>query len=598
MPSLHYISHAVALALIAMLIRKYIELKIYHDDVMSSCYLSETNHENSEVENEIEHETPPKAPVPTSDDPRFLTPEYLNQKLFSDGSSVTCNPTDHAAQRTCHFVNLCYFAERDSYLFFHSDKSILENIPVNRYSPTLVELSSVTNHTYNHFNYIDMPVSASRLFHIKWVTTSSLIIRRFKPDNLMHVIHDDILPLFQTLRHFNLAANTSDRFHYRLIFDDEWGEGPFLKLYDILSVYQPIFKSMLREAPGLTCFHQAYVGLVKSTAWYDYGFYKPQGPLPERKVSSVEINSLLEYTRRELGLSINTDNSDYLVLISRKSTRLILNEIELSLALSREVRIKVIHLSQEQYTIEQMIEVVSNSIGIIGMHGSLLTLAMYLPAGSILIELFPYAVNPDHYTPYKTLVSLPGMNILYRAWRNMEQKKSFGHLTMGNIEYLPHDVQQRIISQMEVPRHICCDDPSWLYHIYQDTQVDIETIISLTQEAILATKTENNRALDKIATNFVIPDKVTHDSCKTMVDGSKQIIIYWEIPWNLQFFNYETVEYEVLLQYTKSPEKSTIFRVSANSITLEPSDSFYIVWVRCSLDEIHVGPFKQIACVE
>ncbi|GAB1599257.1 protein O-linked-mannose beta-1,4-N-acetylglucosaminyltransferase 2-like [Argonauta hians] len=591
MPSLHYISHAVALALIAMLIRKYIELKIYHEDLISSCFLSEPNHENSEEE---EDEVPLKSPVPTTDDPKLLTPEYLNQKLFSDGSSVICNPTDNAALRTCHFVNLCYFAEKDSYLFFHSDKSTLENIPLDRYSPTLVEVSSVTNHTYNHFNYIDMPVSATSLFHIQWVTTPSLIIKRFKPDNLMHVIHDDILPLFQTLRHFDPAANTSHRFHYRLIFEDEWGEGPFLKLYDILSEYQPIFKSMLQEAAGLTCFHQAYVGLVKSTAWYDYGFYKPQGPIPERKISSIEINSLLEYTQRELGLSINTDNSNYLVLISRKSTRLILNEIELSLALSREVNTKVIHLSQEQYTIEQMIEVVSNSKGIIGMHGSLLTLAMYLHPGSILIELFPYAVNPEHYSPYKTLVSLPGMNIQYRAWRNMERKKSVGHLNMGNVDNLPLDHKEQIISQTEVPRHICCNDPSWLYHIYQDTEVDIEAIISLTKEAILAGKTETSQSFDK---SVVIPDKVMHDNCKTMADGSKQIIIYWQIPWNLPFFNYENVEYEVLLQYTKSPEKSTIFRVSANSITLEPSESFYKVWVRCCLDQTHIGPFKQISCV-
>ena len=43
----------------------------------------------------------------------------------------------------------------------------------------------------------------------------------------------------------------------------------------------------------------------------------------------------------------------------------------------------------------------------IGMHGSMLIMAMFLKPGSGLLELFPFGVPAENYTPYKTLAQLP-----------------------------------------------------------------------------------------------------------------------------------------------------------------------------------------------
>lgn len=47
----------------------------------------------------------------------------------------------------------------------------------------------------------------------------------------------------------------------------------------------------------------------------------------------------------------------------------------------------------------------------IGLHGSLLIMSMFLPTTAVLVELFPYAVPADNYTPYRTLAQLPGRHM-------------------------------------------------------------------------------------------------------------------------------------------------------------------------------------------
>ena len=96
---------------------------------------------------------------------------------------------------------------------------------------------------------------------------------------------------------------------------------------------------------------------------------------------------------------------------------MIVNEAELSFELAANIGLRVRTLSMEDVPIEEIIKRLSSAAVVVGMHGSLLALAMFLPPSSILVELFPYAINPLHYTPYRTLVSLPGMDITYRSDR-------------------------------------------------------------------------------------------------------------------------------------------------------------------------------------
>ena len=52
---------------------------------------------------------------------------------------------------------------------------------------------------------------------------------------------------------------------------------------------------------------------------------------------------------------------------------------------------------------------------VIGMHGSILIMTMFCRRGTVFLELFPFGVPPENYTPYKTLAGLSGMGIVYRV---------------------------------------------------------------------------------------------------------------------------------------------------------------------------------------
>jgi protein O-mannose beta-1,4-N-acetylglucosaminyltransferase len=66
------------------------------------------------------------------------------------------------------------------------------------------------------------------------------------------------------------------------------------------------------------------------------------------------------------------------------------------------MKVKVMTVSLETHSLSDIIPIIHSSRGVIGMHGSLLSLAGFLKQGSFLVELFPYAVNPEKYTPYRS----------------------------------------------------------------------------------------------------------------------------------------------------------------------------------------------------
>ena len=63
-----------------------------------------------------------------------------------------------------------------------------------------------------------------------------------------------------------------------------------------------------------------------------------------------------------------------------------------------------------------IMEVLGSCAVTIGMHGSILILNMFLPRNALSVELYPYAVPPENYTPYRTMAHLPGMELKYIPW--------------------------------------------------------------------------------------------------------------------------------------------------------------------------------------
>jgi len=535
-------------------------------------------------------------------------------------SSVWCFGSHHT-NRMCYFRNLCYLPDVDEFVFLHGNLSAYVGAPEKRYEPTLLDMSSVTDHNTQYFNFMDADAvkMQSHVEHAVIVEQTSLLFRRFHPDNLMHVLHDDLLPMFHTISTLPFAQITRwDSLlplDLQLVFMEGWEPGPFEDLYNLFSSVKPLYKTDMLSTNHPTCFREAYVGISKYTTWYQYGFVEPQGPVRDIRVTADEIRHFCHFLRMELNITEVPSNSErIIVLLSRRYNRLILNEIDLTFALAQNFHQKVVTVAMETYLLRDMIYLVSKSSILIGMHGSLLALAMFLPRGSTVVELFPYAINPAHYTPYKTLAGLRGMDVNYVSWRNMDIARTVPHPERlwdeGGIVHLPDEQQQKIISSHEVPLHLCCRNAEWLYRIYQDTVIDIEAIISLLQNGDMLNapkphgENTDQHTVDEsmdVGIKQLSPSHIRNIRCTgdSLVQGLPSLQLSWQPPANLRFINFVEVKYEVWIQ-EEGEDDYTAWMLTQYQYTftagIQPGTS-YSVWIRCIVDGT-VGPFNinHVSC--
>ncbi|CAH1778985.1 unnamed protein product [Owenia fusiformis] len=525
--------------------------------------------------------------------------EKKNLILQYEGSSVWCSGDKHS-NRLCHFKNLCYMPNHDEFVFLHSENSVYFGLPSDRYSPTLLETISIKNHSLGYFNYIDLPSTAVSNIDVDFTSGDSLLFKRFKPDNHMHIFHDDLLPLFNSLA---LATNTSYKnetfLGTNIVFIDhhgvdiEWSN----ELYSIFTNREIIYRRNLSQTKSMVCFEHAYIGLAKSTTWYQYGFNEPQGPSGNH-VTSVEIKQFTNFVKTQLDIKPRV--SDYLVLISRKFNRKILNENELIQNLVTTFRMKVISLSVETHSIKQIIEAISVAKVLIGMHGSLLVLSMFLPPGSLLLELFPYAVPASDYTPYKNLVEIPGMNLNYKSWENSNPAKTVTYPDRepweGGINHLDNVTQDIIKSSLTVPRHLCCDNPHWLYRIYQDTYVNTQEILEIIKPNMEGDNS-NNKVHSSPTYNRYIPGPVQELHCDRR---NNKVHITIEPPWQLQYLPLSTIfKYELQIETKSSTgSKSIAYIITKTDFSIPDSDPTvkYEIWARAINSDNLKGPYFSRSC--
>ncbi|KAG8572838.1 hypothetical protein GDO81_012182 [Engystomops pustulosus] len=515
--------------------------------------------------------------------------------LVEDGTKMVCTGRMHT-DRVCRFESLCYSTEAEEFVFFQSNSSfMLPSLGSRRFQPALLDLSSVDDHNTQYFNFVELPAAALKFMPKPvFVPDVALIMNRFNPDNLMHVFHDDLLPIFYTMQQFPDLDLES-----RLFFMEGWGEGSHFDLYKLMSNKQPLFKEQLKNLGRLLCFTKSYVGLTKITTWYQYGFVQPQGPKANILVSGNEIRHFTKFILGKLNISSDDSTSDdYIVLFSRTMDRLIVNEAELLLALAQEFQMKTITVSLEDHTFVDIVRLVSNASMLVSMHGAQLALSLFLPKGAAVVELFPYGVNPHHYTPYKTLATLPGMELQYVAWQNKDVANTIAYpersWEQGGIIHLDASEQERIMKSKEVPRHLCCRNPEWLFRIYQDTKVDVSSLIQSIRSVI---KTKPGSRKQKWA-NGIYPGKVRESRCQASsseASGTK-LSVSWQIPWNLKYLKVRDVKYEVWLQeqgentympYILSYQNHTF------SENIKPSTT-YLVWIRCIFNKTLLGPFADV----
>uniref|UniRef100_A0A8C8S8R6 Protein O-linked-mannose beta-1,4-N-acetylglucosaminyltransferase 2 n=1 Tax=Pelusios castaneus TaxID=367368 RepID=A0A8C8S8R6_9SAUR len=517
------------------------------------------------------------------------------QALVEDGTRMVCTGRMHT-DRICRFESLCYSTEAEEFVFFHSNASVmLPNLGSRRFQPALLDLSSVEDHNTQYFNFVELPAAALKFMPKPvFVPDVALITNRFNPDNLMHVFHDDLLPIFYTMQQFPDLDLES-----RLFFMEGWSEGQHFDLYKLLSNKQPLLREQLKTLGRLLCFTKSYVGLSKITTWYQYGFVQPQGPKANILVSGNEIRQFTEFMMERLNVSLEeSSGEEYIVVFSRTINRLILNEAELILALAQEFQMKTITVSIEDHSFSHIVRLISNASMLVSMHGAQLVMSLFLPRGTTVVELFPYAINPEHYTPYKTLATLPGMDLQYVSWQNTDRENTVTYpdrpWDQGGIAHLDKAEQERIIKSKEVPRHLCCRNPEWLFRVYQDTKIDIPSLIQVIRQTV---KSKPGPKKQKWPSGLY-PGKVRDAKCQASVQGTSEakLSVSWQIPWNLKYLKVREVKYEVWIQEQGENTYMPYILSHQNHTFSENIKPFtiYLVWIRCIFNKNLLGPFADV----
>uniref|UniRef100_T1IYY5 Glycosyltransferase 61 catalytic domain-containing protein n=1 Tax=Strigamia maritima TaxID=126957 RepID=T1IYY5_STRMM len=518
-------------------------------------------------------------------------------------SSVWCRG-EMLSKRLCRFQNLCIHSDGE-FIFFHGPESIISGITLPQMKEAIVELSSIEGHNALTLVLTDVPVD--RIGDLPWtikdIEDTSFLLKRFKPNNLMHVIHDDLMPIYSSLLEIG-ACPQEKRCNAKLVFVDSFARGPFWDFYKLFTQSEPILLSDL-SSKEIYCFKDVYVGLNRNTVWYQYGFTEPQSPWVNRTVTAMDIQRFTSYVTSFLAgrlLPSTCPAIPLTVLLSRKNTRLILNERQVTEMIEQQTITTVITLSLDDHSLVDLIAHIQCAKILIGMHGALLVLSAFLPPGSILIELFPYAVPPEDYTPYKTLATLPGMGITYKEWVNTKEEHTVIHpdwpKLMGGINHLPLEEQQRIMRDKPVKRHLCCSDPQWLLRIFQDTFVDIASLSDLIRVAMAENEDGSKLAvaskIEDLWTRNLFPGRVNNLNCQVNDD---YIDLLWDPPWNLDFLHFVEWTYEVWFRVFGDPQ----YKIAVTNATVQRIERFSLpidVWVTTKVSGEKRGPFQWFVCKE
>lgn len=488
-------------------------------------------------------------------------------------STVTCfgNST---VDRVCKIKNLCYDPDTDNFFIFKDPSSLEINTPKNR--SYLVDSTSIDAHNRFFWDYHEVHPDQYEQRSFRLVEKPTFMISRFHVYNIMHTVHDDFIGLY--ILHRMFAANTDPDPSYsftqdnNILFVDSFMNLRYDYIFQLLTKNQLQFREAFRQDQTTRmpiCFRDAVVGNSKLGSWYTYGFLEPQGPIPNKTVSGLMIREVASYLIRRFHLPLwneaairgivgdlktiiadrkkrgkrdiihrNISDHHYITIFSRRLDRLIINEDEMAKELQKYYGLEVRYVRIEDMHLLDQISILKNTVIAIGVHGSALILSMFLPPGALLVELFPYRVPTENYTPYKTLCNLPGIRLAYRAWSNKHAENNFPHperpANRGGIKHLPEDEQQAILDNPTVPPHLCCENPVWLFRIFQDTKVHIEELFDLIDDGIEEGAAAVNA--DPADWVFIRPASIENVYCKTEVneDDPDQLdmTISWTKPWN------------------------------------------------------------------
>lgn len=503
--------------------------------------------------------------------PKTLFMESNISKLYSkiNGtdklySSVWCTSSNISGLR-CRFKNLCFLPEKNVFMFISSSSSILYGV-----KSIFDMVNNLFSSSVNYHNAFQIPfsvVNKSTLLNkcVNYVEKDSILISRFKPDNLQHIFHDDLLPLYFTLQEFSFNSVS--------IIIDNLGKLEYDYLYKAVSKDLYFIFDFPSE---ILCFSQAHIGLNKISIFnhYQYNFsttFTPISPSINKYHLHLFVKDFVETFHLPSDSSVQKKNFK-ISIINRKMNRKIFNILDLKILLEKHFLNKynfaftIQILSLEDDGVIYIIKEILSTDILIGMHGACLILSLFLPPSSSLIELWPFGLDPSIVPVYKTICEIKEID--YHSWVNEDIENTILHpeypTFYGGIENWNSENYTNLLLKLSLnnlKNILCCNDPEWLFRIYQDTIVNVyvnnnlkSTLIQNIIDSILINFFKSNKSLSE----NLIPDSQRYLSQVENVTCSQNysrkdpsvimLIVKWTEPWNKDKIGCKKIHYEVVLR--------------------------------------------------
>lgn len=442
--------------------------------------------------------------------------------MLSLNECIGSSPDD----RICRMSMFCYDFATNQYIHHHP-RFILHQYH-NESDRRYADQSSVHDHNTYYWqwktepqfggNYSIVPhftnsVTVNLPKQVMIVEEPVLLVKRFFPVNIMHLFHDDLLGWQDVINRVNKDIK-------QLWFVDDYG-GPIVyeSVYEWFRQVGISINHLLKlKAPSnlppdmsnrMVCFKDATVGTSKRFVWYQYGYKDRQSPIAHN-INTGDLVEAFSWFRARANVTVvgefetkraaafrriakkqrpAFDPNLQITIFTRSKTRLLLNTPELMDHLKREFNLPVRLVGLESMSIEQVVEEMSRTAIAVGLHGSLLVMAGFMPPGGVLIEGFPFAVPPLDYQPYRELCKIVGHQ--YGAWSSPHSglPNTIGHPDRGKFEgglsHLAAPEKEAILSARWINPHRCCYDAAWLYRIFQDTAMDTADVVDMIRESIV-----------------------------------------------------------------------------------------------------------------
>ena len=309
----------------------------------------------------------------------------------------------------------------------------------------------------------------------------AVLFQRNVHDNIYHVFHDDLLPLSNLIQSDPVLADAGQRL---IVAVDAHPLGKYAALYGWYGEFTSLerLRKGVPEEVEYVCFERANLDLGIETQWF------PAHLIPDMAVPGRKIKALVDAVKTRWGISPERPSERVIVLIVRESSRKIVNIVELVRGLTDSFPDYEIDLvSEDRHALEDIARRVARGRVLLGVHGALMIMGLFLQPGSLIYELFPYGTSAARLPYYRDMAGLSGLALRHLHWRNVRKDHPYTivpPLTGGVFDQLPPSYVHGIKNHPDMPQSRFHENIFWAYRKILDTTVDVGAVIGALQQAL------------------------------------------------------------------------------------------------------------------